>query len=87
MREITALRIEITALYKHFGEGDCRSQSGHESPPKPRHPPAAHATLESGAPDLASEIRLRQAAYLHTIIAALLNDQVAGLPETAPIIR
>ena len=45
------------------------------------------ATLESGAPDLAREIRLRQAAYLHTIIAAVLNDQVAGLPETAPIIR
>ena len=45
------------------------------------------ATLESGAPDLASKIRLRQAAYLHTIIAAVLNDQVAGLPETAPIIR
>ena len=45
------------------------------------------ATLESGAPDRASEIRLRQAAYLHTIIAAVLNDQVAGLPETAPIIR
>lgn len=45
------------------------------------------ATLESGAPDLASKILLRQAAYLHTIIAAVLNDQVAGLPETAPIIR
>lgn len=45
------------------------------------------ATLESGAADLASTIRLRQAAYLHTIIAAVLNDQVASLPETAPIIR
>ena len=43
-------------------------------------------TLENGAPDMASEIRLRQAAYLHTIIAAILDDQVAGLPETAPII-
>ncbi len=45
------------------------------------------ATLESGAPDATSEIRLRQAAYLHMIIAAVLNDQVACLPETAPIIR
>ena len=44
-------------------------------------------TLESGAPDLASEIPRRQAAYLHTSIAAVRNDQVAGLPETAPIIR
>ena len=45
------------------------------------------ATLESGAPGRASEIRLRQAAYLHAIIAAVLNDQVARLPETAPINR
>ena len=42
VREITALRIEITAPYRHLGEGDCRSHSGHESPPKPRRPPAAH---------------------------------------------
>ena len=46
-----------------------------------------NVTLENGAPDMASEIRLRQAAYLHTIIAAVLNDQVAGLPETFPVIR
>ena len=31
------------------------------------------ATIESGAPDATSEIRLRQAAYLHMIIAAVLN--------------
>ena len=46
-----------------------------------------NATLENGTPDAASEIRLRQAAYLHLIIAAVLNDQVTCLPETAAIIR
>jgi len=46
-----------------------------------------HAMLCAGDLDVVSTIQLRQAAYLHTIVAAMLTNQVHRLPEAAPIQR
>ena len=43
--------------------------------------------LQGGTPDAGTMISLREAAYLHTIIAAMLSEQVNRLPETAEIYR
>ena len=43
--------------------------------------------LQGGTPDAGTMIRLRQAAYLHVIIAAILSEQVDRLPETTQICR
>jgi len=46
-----------------------------------------HAILSTGDLDEVSTLHLRQAAYLHTIVAAMLTNQVHRLPEAAPIQR
>jgi hypothetical protein len=43
------------------------------------------AVIESGSLNTLDMLRLRQAAYLHSIVAAMLNEQVEHLPETAEI--
>ena len=46
-----------------------------------------HAILSTGNLDEVSTFHLRQAAYLHSIVAAMLTNQVHRLPEAAPIQR
>ena len=46
-----------------------------------------HAVLSTGDLDEVTVVRLREAAYLHTIVAAMLTEQVHQLPETTPINR
>jgi len=46
-----------------------------------------HAMLSAGDLDEVSTMQLRQAAYLHAIVAAMLTNQVHRLPEAAPIQR
>ena len=43
------------------------------------------AVSESGSLNTLDMLRLRQAAYLHSIVAAMLNEQVERLPETAEL--
>ena len=44
-------------------------------------------TMALADPESASMENLKRAAYLHHIIAAMLSEQVNGLPETAELSR
>ena len=42
-------------------------------------------TMHTQSPDSMGMEHLRRAAYLHTIIEAMLSDQVASLPDTGRV--
>ena len=41
--------------------------------------------MRTQQPDTQGMDQLRRAAYLHTIVAAMLNEQVACLPDTGRV--